>query len=142
MIKKIDERTMVDEFLSQFEKHACFVREVPVFAKSVDLVKIDLTANTISAIEFKTTKWREAKLQVLRSAIAFDYLEICILTPATKQCRDIIIEECTEHVIGLYFLDSDSQSIEHAVMPIHRDGVWEIQRKQIINYIKGQLPNE
>lgn len=134
------ESEMVDEFLLQLSATALFVREVPVFAKSVDLVKIE--NYTISAIEFKTTKWRKAELQVLGSAIVFDYLEICVLKPATEACRGTIINECTLQGIGLYFLDKATKKLEHVVKPKHREGVWEIQRKQIINYLERRMENE
>lgn len=138
--KIMTEIEMVDEFLLQLSSTALFVREVPVFAKSVDLVKIK--NDTISAIEFKTTKWKKAELQVLGSAIVFDYLEICVLKPATELCQKTIINECTFQGIGLYFLDRITKNLEHTVQPKHREGVWEIQRKQIISYLERRIENE
>ena len=136
------ELAMVDEFVSQASYSEHYVREVPVFAKSVDLVRIDTKTMQITAIEFKTTKWRKAMLQVLGSAIVFDYLEICILKPATEKCRQSIIEECKRNGIGLYFLDNQTKHISHEVEPANRDGVWEIQRNQIIEYLKERIAND
>lgn len=138
-VNLIKESEMVDEFVSQMSSEAYFVREVPVFAKSVDIVKVDINKKRISAIEFKTTNWRKAELQVLGSAIAFDFLEICIIKPITEKCRNSIIEECEEQGIGLYFMDNDSKVIEHVVKPIHREGVWERQRKQIVEYVSQRI---
>lgn len=137
----IKESEMVEEFLNQFSSVFLFVREVPVFAKSVDLVKLDIANQKITAIEFKTTKWRKAELQVLGSASAFDYLEICILKPTTQKCRDVIINECQEQGIGLYLMDSATHIIEHPVEPVSHDTFWEIQRNQVLEYVSRRANN-
>lgn len=133
---RIKESEMVDTFIKKFGKSSTFFKEVPVFAKSVDLVKMEDDA--IVAIEFKTTKWRQAEMQALGSAIVFDYLEICVLKPATKECQDLIEKECVNQGIGLYFMDDRTMTFEHVVLPVHRNEVWEIQRKQIYEYLKGR----
>ncbi len=136
------EYSMVDEFVSQASPTECYVREVPLFAKSVDLVRIDKNTTQITAIEFKTTKWRKAIMQVLGSGIVFDYLEICVLRPATEKCQQLIISECKRNGIGLYFLDNQTKLISHDVEPTNRDGIWEIQRNQIIEYLKERMAND
>lgn len=135
------ESEMVDEFINQFSPASLFVREVPVFAKSVDLVKLDLVNQKITAIEFKTTKWRKAELQALGSASAFDFLEICILKPTTQKCRDIIINECLKQGIGLYLMDSTTRIIEHLVKPVSRNTFWEMQRNQVLEYVLRRATN-
>ena len=140
-IKPMTEKKMVDKFL--FEKdgqnYIRYVKEVPIFAKSIDLVKVDQQNNYISAIEFKTTKWRYAIKQVLESAIAFDFLEICVLLPRTEECQKLIINECERKGIGLFFIDAAKQIIEHIVEPIQCNNVWEIQRLQILQYLEGEI---
>lgn len=141
-ISLMTEYAMVDEFVSQASHAEHYVREVPLFAKSVDLVRIDEKTTQITAIEFKTTKWRKAILQVLGSAIVFDFLEICVLKPATEKCQQLIINECKRYGIGLYFLDNQTKLISHDVEPANRDGIWEIQRNQIIEYLKERIAND
>lgn len=136
------ENAMVDKFVLQASPFEHYVREVPLFAKSVDLVKVDTRTMQITAIEFKTTKWRKAMLQVLGSAIVFDYLEICVLKPVTEKCQQTIIQECKNNGIGLYFIDNQTKIISHDVEPVNRDGIWEIQRNQIIEYLKERIANE
>lgn len=143
MTKLINECEMVANFLDQNpnKEGTYFVREVPLFAKSVDLVKVDRERQLITAIEFKTTKWKKAVLQVLGSAITFDYLEICVLKPATVKCQEAIIKHCQSQGIGLYFIDNETKKIEHILKPIHRIGIWEIQRNQIMQYLEEQKQN-
>jgi hypothetical protein len=135
MVIKIKESEMVDFFIRHYQDGVNYYREVPVFAKSVDLVKINKSDNSITAIEFKKTKWKKAEMQALGSAIVFDYLEICILKPATTSCQTLIINECQKQGLGLYFMDANKALIEHIVYPIPRDEVWGIQRKQICDYL-------
>ena len=137
--KIMNENEMVDCFLSKDWGDVAFVREVPVFAKSVDLVCLDKSKKLISAIEFKTSKWRKVMTQVLGSAIVFDFLEICVLRPATERCRNIIMEDCKSNGVGLYFLNEATKEIEHAVNPLHRSDVWGIQHEQIMEYIAGRM---
>lgn len=132
----LTENEMVELFLAFFKDKSKYIREVPVFAKSVDLVQIDLDNHYITAIEFKKNKWRKAILQVLGSAIVFDYLEICILRPATEKCRLQISEECRKQGVGLYFLNRDTNELEHVVKPIHRSHIWEIHMNKSCNTLK------
>jgi len=135
----ITEREMIDTFLCKVAGNFAFVIEVPVFAKSVDLVKIDKNTNLISAIEFKTTKWRKAMAQALGAAIVFDFLEICIIRPVTEKCRLLIMDECQQNGVGLYFLDSVTKEIEHIVAPLTRSEVWGIQHEQILQYLMRRI---
>lgn len=136
------ESSMVDEFIEQFSESTFFVKEVPVFAKSVDLVKFDLKEQKITAIEFKTTNWKKAELQALGSALVFDFLEICVIKPSTEKCRTMIKDECKKQGIGLYFIDNDTKEIDHIVEPLSHNGIWEIQRFQMIEYLKGRLSHD
>jgi len=138
--KLITEKNMVNKFISDKKKQDCnrYVKEVPVFAKSIDLVKIDMQNNYISAIEFKTTKWRKAIEQVLEAATAFDFLEICVLRPRTEKCEESIVGTCKDRGIGLFFIDPIAHVIEHKIEPIHCNGVWEIQRLQVIRYLERE----
>jgi hypothetical protein len=140
-MKLITEKKMVKKFLSNEKNQYCnrYVEEVPVFAKSIDLVRIDLHNNYITAIEFKTTKWRKAIDQVLGAAIAFDFLEICVLRPRTEKCQESIMDTCKDYGIGLFFIDPIAYIIEHKIEPIHCNGVWERQRLQILQYLNGRL---
>lgn len=142
MTSLLTEKTMVDEFVAHVPPVEYYVREVPLFAKSVDLVKINAKTSQITAIEFKTTKWRKALLQVLGSVTVFDYLEICILKPATERCRQLIIQECKRNGIGLYFFDNQTKRISHDLQPNNNDEIWEIQHNQLIEYLKERLANE
>ena len=135
---KIRESAMVDLFLKQYSHVADYYKEVPVFAKSVDLVKMDRNKKTISAIEFKTNKWKDAESQALRSAIAFDYLYICLLKPATVECQNSIINECQNQGIGLYFLCCTTMQFELAVEAVHRKEIWDIQHKHIYTYLENR----
>jgi hypothetical protein len=136
------ESSMVDVFIELFSGSAFFVKEVPVFAKSVDLVKFDFDEQKITAIEFKKTNWKKAELQALGSALVFDFLEICIIKPSTEKCRTLIKDECTKQGIGLYFIDNETKEINHIVEPLSRNGIWEIQRIQMIEYLKGRLNDD
>ena len=130
----IKESEMVELFLSQHNETAEFYKEVPVYAKSVDLVKNK--DDKITAIEFKTTKWRKAASQALGSAIAFDFLEICVLKPATLKCQNLIKEECENQGLGLYFLDAKTMCFDHIVLPVPRKEAWEIQKRKICEYLQ------
>ena len=136
------ESSMVDKFIEHFSESAFFVKEVPVFAKSVDLVKFDFKEQKITAIEFKTTNLKKAELQALGSAIVFDFLEICVIKPSTEKCRTLIKDECTKQGIGLYFIDNETKDIDHIVEPLPHNGIWEIQRFQMIEYIKERLNDD
>jgi hypothetical protein len=135
----MNENEMVECFLSKAWGDMEFVKEVPVFAKSVDLVRLDKSKKLISAIEVKTSKWRKAMAQVLGSAIVFDFLEICVLRPVTEQCRKIIIEDCKSNGVGLYFINGETKEIEHMVNPLHRSDIWGIQHERIMEYIAGRI---
>jgi hypothetical protein len=114
------------------------IPEVPVFNRSVDLVKFNLTSNSITAIEFKLYKWKKAINQVLQVSISFDYLEICVNEPKTEKTKELIIDECKNLGIGVYFFNDSTNQFQHSLMPIKINDVWEIQRTSIINYINGE----
>lgn len=140
----ITENELVNFFLNNTEStgNQSWVTEVPVFSKSVDLVKTNITNNEVTAIEFKIGKWRKAIEQVIGVSIAFDYLEICLLEPKTEKCRNIIIQDCMDKGIGLYFVDYEKRHINHIVQPISRLTIWQRQKEQIIKYIQGRTSNE
>ncbi len=113
--------------------------EVPVFCRSVDLVKYNKLKNTVSAIEFKTKNWKRAVEQVMSTAISFDYVEICIRKPKTKKAQDTIIEYCSKMGIGVYFFLVNDFKFEHAVLPQKVDTIWNVQKCQVIDFImKGE----
>ena len=134
MNEKITEEKMTYLFIKNFDrKGQQLISEVPVFAKSVDMVNYNRKENTITAIEFKQTKWKKAIEQVLALSIAFDFLEICILE--TQKCKNTIIEECKNRGIGLYFIDTEKEKISHEVMPINKIDIWQLQKLEILSYI-------
>ena len=114
------------------EKMYC---EVPVFCRSVDLVIYDKKTDAITAVEFKLTDWKRATNQALNVAICFDYIEICVPLPRTKNGKKSIIEYCKELGIGVYFIDIDTKQISHELLPQKTKKVWEIQRAQVMDYL-------
>jgi hypothetical protein len=113
--------------------------EVPVFCRSVDLVKYNRIKNTVCAIEFKTKNWKRAVEQVMSTAISFDYVEICVRKPKTKKSQDAIIEYCSKIGVGVYFFIDKELKFEHALTPQKVDKIWNVQKYQVIDFImKGE----
>lgn len=113
-----------------------YYEEVPVFCRSVDLVIHNRTNNTITAIEFKLTNWKRAAKQALSVAICFDFVEICVPQPKTEEGEKSIIDYCNTYGIGVYFLNIETKEILHAVSPQKIQKIWEIQRAQVIDYLR------
>ena len=110
--------------ISEEEQRQCFIEqwnnpnvllvcEVPVFCRSVDLVTYDKKEKILTSIEFKTKNWKKAIEQVMSTAIAFDYLEICIRKPKTEISQQKIVQCCLDIGIGLYFFDIEKRKFEH-----------------------------
>lgn len=110
--------------------------EVPVFCRSIDLVVYDEINSMVSAIEFKKHNWKRAVEQLLSISIAFDYLEICVIKPKMQKTLDSIIKYCSNIGIGIYFFDIERAVFEHINFPIRTSRIWEIQKKQVIDYIR------
>jgi len=111
--------------------------EVPVFCRSVDLVKYNSCNHTISAIEFKLTDWKRVINQVLNVSISFDFLEICISEPKTAKSKNLIIKKCEDLGLGLYFFNHENVSFVYSVLPKKVEKSWGIQKEQILKYIEG-----
>lgn len=126
-------KTFTDFYKNKKER---FYLEVPVFCRSVDLVKQDLQNNSITAIEFKVNDWKRAISQVLSVAICFDYLAICVPKPKTLKGQTNVINECQSNGIGLYFYDTNNNTFEHTVLEKKIDDIWEVQRCQILKYLE------
>lgn len=114
-----------------------FFLEVPVFCRSVDLVKQNKLDNTITAIEFKMGDWKRALNQVMGVALCFDYLAICIPKPKTEKCQKVICNECTTKGIGLYFYNEKDDTFDHIVYGQQVGIIWETQREQVVRYLGG-----
>ncbi len=128
-----EQRTL---FIKQYCKEKTLLYcEVPVFCRSVDLVKYNSIDETISAIEFKTNNWRRAIDQVLRVSMSFDFLEICVLDPKTEKSRNSIIETCTQLGIGLYLFNQEYIIFNYIVTPEKVQKIWEIQKNQVLDYL-------
>lgn len=133
--------------ISEEEQRQCFIEqwndmsvelvcEVPVFCRSVDLVAYDKKSKQITSIEFKTLKWKKAVEQVLSTAIAFDYMEICIQKPKTEVAQQRILEYCDNLGVGVYFFDTKTRIFEHALMPQKIQKIWKIQKEQVIEFVE------
>ena len=140
MKNNITEEEQRKSFISNWDENDTkLICEVPVFCRSVDLVKYNRVQNTVSAIEFKTKNWKRAVEQVMSTAISFDYVEICIRKPKTKKAQDSIIECCINMGVGVYFFDSDELKFEHVVLPQKVEKMWSVQKSQVIDFIiKGE----
>lgn len=115
-----------------------FFLEVPVFCRSVDLVKQNKTDNTITAIEFKIGDWKRAIKQVMGVAICFDFLAICIPKPKTRKCQEIICNECISIGIGLYYYDEKENNFQYVVCEKQVRNIWETQKDQVLKYLGGE----
>jgi hypothetical protein len=136
------ETKLRDFFLASFESEVDrFYCEVPVFCRSVDVVKYDSRTGSITAIEFKRDNWKRAIKQALSVSISFDYLEICIPMPKTEKTRAYIVDECTENGVGLYFYDesyvSTEEAFQKAVEPLRVLDAWQVQKTRVVQYVGG-----
>ena len=92
MENKISEEEQRRLFINHWhDKDVQLVCEVPVFCRSVDLVKYNQKARAVTAVEFKTHNWKRALEQVISTSVSFDYLEICVQKPKTTKAQEKII---------------------------------------------------
>ena len=137
MENNISEEQQRQCFIEQWEDEKIdLVCEVPVFCRSVDLVVYDKEHSVITSIEFKTQKWKKAVEQVVSTAIAFDYMEICIRKPKTEASQQRIIEYCRKMGVGVYFFDTTSKTFEHTLLPQKVQKIWNVQKKQVIEFVE------
>lgn len=135
----ISEEEQRNYFLTKWkEKDTRFICEVPVFSRSIDLVKYDQKNNTISAIEFKTRNWKRAVEQVMSTSISFDYVEICVRKPKTIKTQEAIKEYCRGMGVGIYFFDTDELEFEHILQPERVKKMWNVQKIQVIDFILNE----
>jgi hypothetical protein len=139
MIKAcMSEEDQRNRFLESYNyDNVRFFCEVPVFCRSVDVVKYDTISGAITAIEFKRNDWKRAINQALGVRICFDYLEICVLLPKTEKTRNNMIGKCAGLGIGLYFFDDSHMSFDKALEPVRDQSIWAIQKKSILDYMGG-----
>ena len=115
MKNKISEEEQRQLFISLWHDHNVqLVCEVPVFCRSVDLVKYNQKERAVTAVEFKTHNWKRAIEQVISTAVSFDYLEICVQKPKTQKVQEKIIKRCGELGVGIYFMESEKQQFTEA----------------------------
>lgn len=140
MISNISEEEQRQFFIDTWnDNEVQLFCEVPVFCRSIDLVKYDKKRNTVTAIEFKLSNWKRAIDQVISTAISFDYLEICICKPKMQKTQNNIIETCKTLGIGLYFFDMDNRKFEYMTKAQKVKKIWNVQKSQVIEYIeKGE----
>jgi len=132
----ISEEEQRKYFLDKWkEKDTKFICEVPVFCRSIDLVKYNKKKNTVSAVEFKTKNWRRAVEQVMSTAISFDYVEICVRKPKTVKAQETIKEYCSAIGVGVYFFDTGALNFEHILEPEKVEKIWNVQKAQVIDFI-------
>ena len=137
MENKISEEEQRQLFIDNWkEEEIQLVCEVPVFCRSVDLVKYDQKKKNVTAIEFKTHNWKRALEQVMSTAVSFDYLEICVQKPKTKKAQENIINVCRELGVGIYFLESELKQFEYVLLPQKVDKIWKVQKTQVIDFIE------
>lgn len=137
MISEEQQRQVfVSSFFSASEKLFC---EVPVFCRSIDLVKYNLVTGCITAIEFKRRDWKRAVNQALSVSICFDYLEICVPKPKNNKTQEYIIAECNSKGIGLYFYDECRMGFDKVLEPVKAQGIWEIQKTSVVKYVGGLI---
>lgn len=134
------EEMLRNYFLEDFkEANQRLICEVPVFCRSIDVVKYNSVSHEVSAIEFKLANWRRAINQALRVGLCFDFLEICIPKPKTEKAINTIVHTCSEQGIGLYFYNYGTNTFEYTLQPKHIENIWAIQKASVINYIKEAL---
>ena len=132
------EEQLRNMYISSFdnidEKLFC---EVPVFCRSIDVVKYNFKTGSITAIEFKYTDWKRAIIQALSVSICFDYLEICVPKPKTNRTQNYMIEECSRKGVGLYFYDEVQNIFNEVLEPLKVQDIWKIQKSIVIEYVGG-----
>lgn len=117
--------------------------EVPVFARSVDLVEFNKDTNELTAIEFKINDWKRALNQLHKVESCFDYLILCIPSPKTKKCMDRIEKACNEGGVGLFYWSKAENLFMHACVERKTSGIWDLQKSHIIDYLSdGGIENE
>lgn len=137
MENKISEEEQRRLFINHWhDKDVQLVCEVPVFCRSVDLVKYNQKARAVTAVEFKTHNWKRALEQVISTSVSFDYLEICVQKPKTTKAQEKIITTCSEHGVGIYFMENEKQQFEHVLLPQRVRRMWEVQKTQVIQFIE------
>lgn len=124
----------ISAFNSDDEKLFC---EVPVFCRSIDVVKYNLRSGIITAIEFKCKDWKRAINQALSVSICFDYLEICVPRPKTDKTQKYMIDECRRKGIGIYFYDEIKMTFDKIVEPLKVQEIWKIQKSSVVDYLGG-----
>lgn len=135
----ISEEEQRELFLKSWKEDVQLICEVPVFCRSVDLVKYNKDENTVTAIEFKTKNWKRAIEQVMSTAISFDYVEICIRKPKTQKAQENVLQHCSIMGVGVYFFDIDTMGFEHSILPQKVEKIWKVQKTQVIEFIeKGE----
>lgn len=127
-------KLFISLFYSTDERLFC---EVPVFSRSIDVVKYNMKTGLITAIEFKIDNWKRAIKQALSVGISFDYLEICIPKPKLFKTQENIMRECQQQGIGLYFFDTETLKFHKVIEPIKVQNIWETQKSQVIKYVGG-----
>lgn len=113
-------------------------KEIPVFSRSVDLVEYDTRLGKITAIEFKIKDWKRAIDQLIKVSPCFDYLVLCMPKPKTEKCLRNIISTCSKTGIGLITWEADNNAFIYECSPKEVDNIWKVQKRQVINYMKGQ----
>ena len=113
-------------------------KEVPVYSRSVDLVEYNTKTKELTAIEFKINDWKRALQQLNCITMCFDYLVLCIPKPKTQKCILNIYEACKRNGIGLYLWDKENDVFTHDCIEINTKNIWEIQKQNIIKYLKIQ----
>lgn len=137
MENKISEEEQRQLFIEHwYDNDVQLVCEVPVFCRSVDLVKYNQKEQAITAVEFKTHNWKRALEQVISTAVSFDYLEICVQKPKTRAAQEKIITTCGEHGVGIYFMEKERQQFEHVLLPQRVKRMWQVQKTQVIRFIE------
>ncbi len=130
------QRLKFAEFYANRDEKLYF--EVPVFCRSVDVVKYNLLDNSITAIEFKIRDWKKALKQVLNVSMCFDYLAICIPKPKTEKGLKNIIDTCENIGVGIYFFDEIAHIFDHYKTEQKTSNIWERQREQVYKYLGGE----
>lgn len=133
--EKYSEDDLRDFFIFKYNNQ-CLYKEVPVFSRSVDLVKYDEHAKTMTAIEFKIHDWKKAMQQAIDVSMCFDYIAICIPKPKTLKCIESIVAECKKLGIGIYVYDEQTSAFEHIFFEQKIVDVWKKQRTTILQYLE------
>jgi hypothetical protein len=118
---------------SRFSEAASYL-EVPVFARSVDLVEYSATKDELHEIEFKLANWQRVLAQALEVRLAFDFLWICILLPQRADTINRICARCNVEGVGVIFYDRTHSQFMVA-LPAQRQQVWALQRQGVIQYL-------